>query len=182
MAELATMARPYARAAFEAALADGDDGLDRWSRMLALLAEAGGTPALAQELGSPALTNDGKASLLVELLGDEISDKGGNLVRLMASNKRLPLLGDLAAQFEELKDIHLRTLEVEVVSARKLTAKQLKTLRDKLAARFDKTIELSNRTDSTLLGGAVIRAGDMVIDGSIRGRLDRLADTLRARA
>ena len=181
MAELATMARPYARAAFEAAREDGDDGLDRWSGMLALLGGAVEAPELKRQLASPSLTAAGKAQLLIDLLGDDLSEKGRNLVHLLAENKRLELAADIAEQYEELKDEFLKTLEVEVVSAKRLTKKDLDTLREKLAARFDKQVELTSRVDKTLLGGALIRAGDTVIDGSIRGRLDRLEETLKAR-
>ena len=99
----------------------------------------------------------------------------------MAENKRLELAGEVSGQYEDLKDAFLRTLEVEVISAREISEADLTTLSEKLAARFDKQIALTSRIDPSLLGGAVIRAGDTVIDGSIRGRLDRLADTLRDR-
>ena len=181
MAELATMARPYARAAFEAARDDGDDGLDRWSRMLAVLAAAVAEDSVADAIISPARTAEGKAAMLIDLLGDELNEKGRNLVRLLAENKRLELAGEIAAQYEELKDEFLRTLEVEVVSAREISDADLAALSEKLAARFGTTIALTSRIDPSLLGGAVIRAGDTVIDGSIRGRLDRMADSLRAR-
>lgn len=181
MAEFATLARPYARAAFETARADGDGGLERFSSMLQWLAVATSTPELAAELASPSRTPEGRASLLVELAGDALTDKGRNLVRVLSENKRLELLGEIAAQFEAMKDEFERTLEVEVVSARALTDADLDSLKSRLAARFDRQIDLSSRVDATLLGGAVIRAGDTIIDGSIRGRLDKLAETLRAR-
>jgi F-type H+-transporting ATPase subunit delta len=181
MAELATMARPYARAAFEAARDDGDDGLDRWSRMLAVLAAAVAEESVADAIISPSRTAAGKAAMIVELLGDELNEKGRNLVRLLAENKRLELASELVEQYEELKDRFLRTLDVEVISAREISAEDLAALSAKLAARFDKEIALTSRIDPSLLGGAVIRAGDEVIDGSVRGRLDRMAETLRAR-
>jgi F-type H+-transporting ATPase subunit delta len=181
MAEIATLARPYARAAFEAARDAGDDGLARWSRMLALLGGAVDDEALAEELVAPTRTPESKASMLVDLLGDELDDGARNLVRVLASNKRLELLAEVSVQFEALKDVSERTLEVEVVSALELSDDDLAKLRDGLARRFDKQIELTSRIDAALLGGAVIRAGDTIIDGSIRGRLDRLAETLRAR-
>ncbi|MCH2099391.1 MAG: F0F1 ATP synthase subunit delta [Pseudomonadales bacterium] len=181
MAELATLARPYARAAFEAAREDGDDGLDRWSRLLALLGGAVADEAVADAIAAPGLTAQGKAQLIVDLIGEELGPKGTNLVRLMAENKRLELAGEVSGQYEDLKDAFLRTLEVEVISAREISEADLTTLSEKLAARFDKQIALTSRIDPSLLGGAVIRAGDTVIDGSIRGRLDRLADTLRDR-
>jgi F-type H+-transporting ATPase subunit delta len=179
MAEFATLARPYARAAFEAAREGGDDGLDRWSGMLAWLAAATETEALAQELASPARSPEGKAKLLTDVAGDALDDKGRKLVRVLAANGRLALLPEIAAQYEALKDEAQRTLEVEVVSARPLSEAELEQLRSGLARRFAKEIELESRVDGALLGGAVIHAGDTIIDGSIRGRLDRLADSLR---
>lgn len=178
-AEIATLARPYARGAFEAARAAGDDGPGQFSAMLAYLASAVATPVLAAELASPSRSPEGKAELLIGLAEDALSEQGRNLIRVMAANKRLALIGEVAAQFEDLKDAFERTLEVEVVSARELDDAELGQLRERLSARFDKRIELSSRVDATLLGGAVIRAGDTIIDGSIRGRLDKLAETLR---
>lgn len=179
MAEFATLARPYARAAFEAAREAGDDGLDRWSRMLAWLAAATETEALAQELSSPARSPEGKALLLTEVAGDALDDQGRKLVRVLAGNRRLALLPEIATQYEALKDEAQRTLEVEVVTARALSEAELEQLRAGLARRFAKEIALESRVDGGLLGGAVIHAGDTIIDGSIRGRLDRLADSLR---
>ena len=179
MAEIATLARPYARAAFESAREDGDDGLGRWSYMLGYLAVAVANPGLAAELASPSRSPEDKAGLLVELAGDALTDQGGNLIRVLAENKRLQLLGEIAEQFEALKDEFERRLEVEVVSARELTDADLQHLRDGLAKRFDKKIELSSRIDPDLLGGAVIQAGDTIIDGSVRGRLAKLAEGLR---
>ncbi|MEE4360942.1 MAG: F0F1 ATP synthase subunit delta [Pseudomonadales bacterium] len=180
MAEIATLARPYARAAFEAAREDGDDGLTRWSRMLALLRAVTGNDALARELEAPSRSVDARAQLLIDVLGDEISDKVRNLLRVLAANKRLELLGEIALQYEALKDAFERTLEVEVVTARPLSDDDAERLRSGLAKRFDKQVALSSRVDASLLGGAVIHAGDTVIDGSVRGRLQKLADTLRA--
>lgn len=177
--EIATLARPYARAAFDVARAQGDDGLEQFSAMLGWLAAAVATPALAAELASPSRSPEGKAELLISLAGDALSEQGRNLIHVMATNKRLEILDEVAGQFEQMKDAFERTLEVEVVSARALGDAELAQLRERLAARFDKRIELSSRVDDTLLGGAVIRAGDTIIDGSIRGRLDKLAETLR---
>lgn len=181
MAEFATLARPYARAAFEAARAAGDDGLERWSGMLALLGALVSDETVAAELSSPSRSPEAKAAMLVDLAGDALDDRGRNLVGVLAHNNRLEVLDQIAVQFEARKDEFERTLEVEVVSARELTDADLTKLREGLARRFDKQVDLTSRIDATLLGGAIIRAGDTVIDGSIRGRLDKLAETLRAR-
>lgn len=179
MAEFATLARPYARAAFETAREEGEDGLARWSGMLGFLAAAVATEELAQELAAPSRSPEGKAALVTEIAGDQLGEHGARLVRVLAENGRLPLLGAVAEEFEALKDQHERTLEVEVVSARQVGDSELEALRAGLARRFDKQVALTSRVDSTLIGGAVIKAGDTVIDGSIRGRLARLAHTLK---
>lgn len=179
MAELATLARPYARAAFDAAREDGDDGLARWSEMLAFLAGALGIGEVATKLAAPDRTDEGKAQMLIELCGEQINPRGGNFVHVLAANKRLALLPEIADQFEDLRAEHERTLEVEIVSARALSEADAAKLREKLAGRFQREIDLTNSVDASLLGGAIIRAGDTVIDGSIRGRLSKLADNLR---
>jgi F-type H+-transporting ATPase subunit delta len=177
MAEQATLARPYANAVFD--LARSGNALDRWSRALSLLAAAGDEPAIRRLIDAPDQSAEVKAAKLVDVLGDELDDQGRNLVRLLARNKRLDLLREIHEQFEARKAEAERVLDVEVVSAFDLTAEQSERLRDVLQRRFSKEINLSGRVDPDVLGGVVIRAGDTVIDGSIRGRLGKLAETLQ---
>lgn len=177
MAELATLARPYANAAFDIARADAE--LPQWSSMLALLANAVATPEVQQLLNSPSLEDDAKAQRLGELFRDELNDRARRFLKVLGDNKRLPLLAEIALQFEERRAQEEQTLDVEVVSAYPLTAEQVELLTTGLKRKFGRAIELSSRTDASLLGGAVIRAGDTVIDGSVVGRLNKLKETLQ---
>ncbi|MEM6708535.1 MAG: F0F1 ATP synthase subunit delta [Pseudomonadota bacterium] len=177
MAELATLARPYASAAFDIAKADGD--LARWSGMLALLGEAVADETIHQFLDAPTLPDSAKASRLADLFKDQLNDRARRFLGVLADNKRLPLLAEIAEQFEVLRAQEEQSLDVEVLSAFPLTAEQESTLAAALAKRFDKSIELNSRTDDSLLGGVIIRAGDTVIDNSISGRLNKLKETLQ---
>ncbi|MEQ8858262.1 MAG: F0F1 ATP synthase subunit delta [Pseudomonadales bacterium] len=177
MAELATLARPYANAVFD--LAKSDRALDAWSRMLALLAAASVEPRVRRLLDSPDLAAQAKAHRLAELCGDELNDKARNLVGLLARNKRLDIIDEIRGQFEERKAEAERVLEVEVVTAYELGDEQAETLRSALQRKFDREVNLTGRVDARVLGGAVIRAGDTVIDASLRGRLDKLAESLQ---
>lgn len=177
MAELATLARPYANAVFE--LAKTDNTLDAWSRMLSFLAAAAAEPKVRQLLDSPELADEVKARQLIDLCGDELNDRGRNLVHVLAGNKRLDALGAILEQFEIRKAEEERVLDVEVVTAYELSSEQSEKLRAALQRKFDREVNLTGRVDESVIGGAVIRAGDTVIDASLRGRLDKLAETLQ---
>jgi F-type H+-transporting ATPase subunit delta len=177
MAELATLARPYANAVFE--LAKGDRSLEQWSRMLAFLTAAVENPKVRRLVDSPELSTEVKARRVIDICGDELNDRARNLVTLLARNKRLEVLGELQAQFEERKAEEESVLEVEIVTAYELSQAQSDKLREALQRRFDKEVSISGRVDESVIGGAVIRAGDTVIDASLRGRLDKLAETLQ---
>lgn len=181
MAELATLARPYARAAFEAALDRGEDTLPKFSYELALLTGCVQEPALRPELLSPSRGAADKAGLIAKVFGDELSAQGRNFVALLAEQDRLGLLPEIQRQYEQQRAAFERILEVEVVTAHELPADAEAALAERLSRRFERKVEITQRLDSTLIGGAVIRAGDTVIDGSVRGRLVRLAETLGVR-
>lgn len=177
MAELATLARPYAHAIFD--IAKQDRLLDRWSRTLAFLAVVSADESVRSVLESPSATDEQKAHLLAQLCGDELGDKGRALISVLARNDRLAMFAEINAQFEALRAEEERILEVEVVAAYELSSDQRQQLLDALGRRFEREIQLSSRVDTSLLGGAIIRAGDTVIDGSVRGKLDKLSETLR---
>ncbi len=176
MAELATLARPYANAAFD--LAKADSALDAWSRMLALLGAAAQSDTVQQLLESPDLEDGAKATRLSELFREELNDRGKRFLQVLADNKRLPLLPEIAEQFEERRAEEEQVLDVEVVSAHPLTDAQSDKLKQALATKFGRTVVMSSRTDNSLIGGAIIRAGDTVIDGSLQGKLEKLKETL----
>lgn len=176
MAETATLARPYAQAAFR--LAKEARTLDRWSRALRLLAGAALHPRVQALLGDPEVTDAQKIERLATLGGEEIDSKARNFLHVLADNKRLALLPDISRQFETLRAEEEKTLDVEVISAYELSEAEQARITQSLKQRFGREVDLKTRIDRDLLGGALIRAGDTVIDGSVRGRLDKLSETL----
>jgi F-type H+-transporting ATPase subunit delta len=176
MAELATIARPYANAVFE--LAKRDAMLEQWSHMLAVLDATTQHEKVALMLDSPDLPGSAKAFRLAELCGEELDDRGKKFLQSLADHDRLGLLNEVREQFEELRAEEQKSLEVEVISAYPLSDAQGEALKQALNRKFDKEISIESRVDTSLIGGAVIRAGDLVIDGSIRGKLSKLAETL----
>lgn len=176
MAEPATLARPYAHAVF--GIAKELRRFDAWSRRLKMLAAAVREPRIRDMLQTPTLGSEEKAHKLAQLCQDDLDDHGRTFVRVLARNKRLQLLPEIAATFEALRAEQERILEVEVISAHSLTADEEQRLTQSLAARYDRRVELKARVDANLLGGAIIRAGDTVIDGSVRGKLQKLSEAL----
>ena len=177
MAELATLARPYAKAVFEVARNDGE--LERWSRMLALLAAALEHDRIRTLLGAPEVEDTVKAHKLAGLCAGELSDRGRRFLLVLAGYHRLALLPEIQEQFEALRAEEQATLDVQVTSAFDLSGDELDRLKSALARRFEREISISAEVDASLIGGAVIRAGDTVIDGSVRGRLNKLAETIQ---
>ncbi len=178
MAELATIARPYANASFD--LAKRENSLDQWSRMLETLDGVTQNPTVKVFLDSPDLPASAKAYRLAELCGDELDDRGKKFLQALADHDRLPLIVEIREQFEQLRAEEERSLDVEVVSAFALSEAQSQQLAQALNTKFAKDITIATRVDKGLIGGAIVRAGDVVIDGSIRGKLNKLAETLTA--
>lgn len=176
MAELATIARPYANAVFE--LAKRDANLDQWSSMLAVLDATTQHESVAMLLSSPDLASSAKALRVADICGDELDEQGNKFLQSLADHDRLSLLGEVRSQFEDLRAEELRSLDVEVISAFALTDAQGDALKQALNKKFEKEISIETSVDASLLGGAIIRAGDIVIDGSVRGKLNKLAETL----
>lgn len=178
MAENATIARPYANAVFE--LAKRENTLVSWSSMLAVLETTAAHDRVRVFLDSPDLPAVAKAFRLAELCGSELDDRGKKFLQALADHDRLPLIDEIRAQFELLRANEERSLEVEVISAFDMTDAQSAALKTALGRRFAKEISIESRVDTSLIGGAIIRAGDTVIDGSLRGKLGKLAETLSA--
>lgn len=176
MAEIATLARPYANAVF--ALAKSRDRLDKWSRMLGLLAAAAATDEVRALVGAATTSKPVKARMLIDVVGDELDDRGQRFVQVLADNGRLDLLIEVARQYEVRKADAERVLEVEIAAAVELTDEQKQGFAAALRERLNQAVEVTTAVDANLVGGAVIRAGDTVIDGSVRGRLTRLAGAL----
>lgn len=178
MAELSTLARPYAKAAFE--LANQNSQLAQWADTLGLLSGLSKQQNVGKLFNSPNETPEGKAQKLVDLCADDLSAQGKNFVHILAENRRLTLLPEINLQFQILKAEQEKSLAVDVVSAREMSAEQQASLTSALTERLQRTVTISVSIDPALLGGAVIRAGDTIIDGSVRGRLAKLAEAINS--
>ena len=171
-----TIARPYAEAVFQRAVET--DKLDLWSEMLGLLGAAVKDPALSGLITNPKLTIVQKTELMLEIGGGRLNDEGQNLVRLLAANGRLGIIADIAEAYEHRKADHQGTLDVHVVTAYALRPAQEKKLSEALKAKLGREIRITSEKDLALIGGLRLRAGDMVIDGSVSGQLSQLAHEL----
>ncbi len=176
MAELITLARPYAKAAFEYARAE--KALDTWSSSLAVVAGVVQQPEVLELLDSPTVTSEHKAATLFELCGDELDEKVKNFIAVVADNKRLALLAEVQKLFENFKAQQEKFSDITVTSAFALDNAVEKALSEKLSKVLESEVSLSTEIDKALIGGVVIRSGDTVIDGSVRGRLNKLAETI----
>lgn len=178
MADKTTIARPYAKAAFEEAKSSNQ--LGPWSETLRTASVVVQDPSVRKLLGNPAVSNDELVKLVTDIAGPQLNGSGRNFVQALADNRRLPYLPEISTLFDELKDEAEGVVDVTVTSAAPLDNSQRDTLAEALQRRLKRQIRLHCETDPTLLGGAVLRAGDLVIDGSVRSRLDRIAYELTA--
>ena len=170
-----TLARPYARAAFE--LAQEQRALDEWAGKLAFAAEVANDAQIAPLFGDPRIAPVQLASLFLPE-GEPADSPFARFIGTLAENHRLHALPEVVALFEQLKRETERVLKVHVRSAAPMDANEVARLREVLRRRFNRDIELEQTLDPSVLGGAVIDAGEMVIDGSVRGRLARLETAL----
>ena len=178
MAELTTLARPYAKAAFEFALSDSN--LESWSNMLKLLAAVSQSDSVQALMASPGHTVQQKAGIIIDICGDALSEKGKNFVDALASNKRLALLTEITESFEQLKANQEKMVDVEIVSAHELSEATYANLIQSLTSQLSRELNVISSVDRDLIGGVVIRAGDMIIDGSIKGRLAKLSESFNS--
>ena len=178
MAELTTIARPYAEAAFR--LAREGNALPVWSQMLRLLASVIADPKVAGALDNPRLTAGDKEALLLSLCGDRLDPQGKSFVRVLVEADRVGVVPQIAAQFESLKDDADGLARAQIDSAFPLSDGELAELRSALERHFGKKIETSVNVDPALIGGARITVGDTVVDGTIEAQLSAMATHLRA--
>jgi F-type H+-transporting ATPase subunit delta len=176
VAERATVARPYAKAAFDYARQAG--AFAEWSQSLGLCAEIVADPRVEALIKNPELTPARIADFVIDIGGAKLGPPMQNFVRILAANRRLLLLPEIAAHYETMRAQVENTVDVEVISAVKLDAAQTEKLIRALNTRLKRAVKMQNSVDPGLLGGAVIRAGDLVIDGSLKGRLERLRTDL----
>jgi len=176
MSSLTTMARPYAKAAFELAL--GDNKLAGWEDMLGAVTQVTADKAMIAWLKSPHATASKAVDIIIEALGGEVDARFQAYLGVLADNDRLLLCGEITRLYRKLRQQAEKRLEVRVVSAIPLQDSQSERMQKALAKRLDCEITLDNDVDPGVLGGAIIYAGDQVIDGSILGRLKRLEVSL----
>ena len=177
MSELTNVARPYAKAAFDYAVEQ--NALAAWADMLFFAAEVVKNPVVTERLESNAAA-ESQAEFIIQICGEQLNGAGQNLIKVMAENKRLSALPAVFEAYLVLKAEHEKEATVDVVSATALSADQQDKLIAALSQRLARKVKLNCSVDPTIVGGMLIKAGDMVIDGSVRGKLDRLATALQS--
>jgi F-type H+-transporting ATPase subunit delta len=174
--DITTIARPYAEAAFARARETGQ--VDAWSGALNLLGTLASDPAMAAQIANPEIPRYLPRDMLLDLGGDALPSEARNLVKILAENKRLSILPEIARVFEELETQHKGVRQVFIRTAFDLDAQQRQILANALKAKLKADVEITLELDSSLIGGVEIRSEDLVIDGSVRGKLQRLASEL----
>ncbi len=177
MSELTTVARPYAKAAFDFAVEAG--AVDTWQEMLVFAAEVSQNETIVNYLSGGASVEQA-TDLFLKVCDEQLDSKGQNLIKVMAENHRLLVLPQVLDQFSELKAEYEKEIAVDVTSAVKLKAAQTKVISAALEKRLARKVKLNCVVDANVVSGLLIKAGDMVIDGSIRGKLDRLATSMQS--
>jgi len=175
--DITTVARPYAEAAFARAQESGQ--VDTWGEALTTLSAIAADPGMAEQIGNPNLPRERLRDAILEIAGDGVPSEVGNLVSLLAANKKLSTLPEIARLFETLRIRHQGVRRVRISSAFALGEEARKDLAVALEKRLGAEVEMTVETDSSLIGGVQIRAGDLVIDGSVRGKLHKLATELQ---
>ena len=178
MAEITTLARPYAVAVYR--LAKQHKSQDQWSGMLQLLAGAASNEQMSRAIADPKLTAAQVEDIFSRVCGDKLDAAGNNLVKLLVENDKLSLLPVIAEMYEALKAEDGGVEQATIISAAKLDKKQIDALLTPLASRFKKKIEPQFAVDPELIGGVKIIVGDAVIDASVRAQLQDLAYTLKS--
>jgi F-type H+-transporting ATPase subunit delta len=176
MAEYATLARPYAEAVFE--LAKETNSFDTLSADLNYLTQLVEDATMAAIIANPKITKVVLKQVVLDICDGQISDMGKNLTQLLVDNRRLTVVSQIAVQYEELKAQHQGYIKVELVSAYEVTPEQKADLAVTLQRRLGKSIDVNVSLDTSLLGGWLVRAGDQVIDMSLKGRIKQLANEL----
>jgi F-type H+-transporting ATPase subunit delta len=176
MAELTTLARPYAKAAFE--YAQEHNSLDSWSSTLNFLAQVVDNATVQQMIGSPSTSDEQMLAMFQAVAGDQLNEHTTNFLRLLSENDRVGLLPDISALFEMMKADAEGTVDVNVTSVEPVSDEYRQRLGEVLRKRLGREVRLNFSIDKTLIGGALIRAGDLVIDGTVRARLNQLTGAL----
>ena len=176
MADNASIARPYAKAVFDLATETGNQ--DDWSNALESLTVIAQDPDFGKAINSPQVKPAQLEEVVLGLLGKKLPEGGDNFIKLLAQNSRLEALPDVQQQYAVLLAESRKSIEAEVMTARPLSAEQKSNLTEALQTRLGVTVSIVETVDESLVGGAIVKAGDLVIDGSAKGRVEKLAIAL----
>jgi len=176
MSDLTTAARPYARAVFETAEKAGS--LTAWSESLGFMGAVASNEEVKALLANPKMAKQAGADAFLKLCDDKLDKQAQNLVRMLAENDRLSLLPEMSVIYETLKDEAEGSVEALVTAAKKLTKAEEDAISKALKKRLGRDVKLKVSVDKALLGGAIIKAGDLVIDGSLQGRLGKMTSVM----
>ncbi len=177
MSELTTIARPYAKAAFDFAVEA--NAIESWLTQLSFAAQVSQDETIKAYLSGGASVEQA-TTLFLNVCGEQVDSKGQNFLKVLAESHRLLVLPQVLTQFSALKAEYEKTVHVDVTSAVEVTAEQETKISAALEKRLACKVKLNCKVDATIVSGLIIQAGDMVIDGSIQGKLNRLAKTLQS--
>ena len=176
MADNASTARPYAKALFE--LAQESNSFDAWTGTMAKISAISNDETFANLVSDPRVERSQIAELLIELSQDGLPDGGANFINLLVQNDRLEAVADIEQQYSELVAKAQASVNAQVISAMALSDAQKASLESALEQRLGLKVSLQESVDPTLVGGAIVKAGDLVIDGSAKGRIEKLTSAL----
>jgi len=176
MSELPTLARPYAEAVFKTAL-EGKSASD-WSEMLTFLSAVMQDKEMVAIVANPKVSQEQLTTLILDICQDQLKEQGVNLVKLLVQNDRLILAPQISELFEAYKAEHEGYVDVEIASAFALTKEEQKKFASTLKKQLGKDVQITTSIDKSLIGGYIAKAGDKVIDGSVKGQLQQLAKKL----
>lgn len=176
MAENLTVARPYAQAVFDIAVEDKT--LDKWQQMLYALSLSCQDKSLLTAI-KDAPNAESAGNILISLLQDLIDDKCKNLIRVIGENQRFLVIPEIYEEFLKLRKEHDKILTVQFISAHPYDKSEIRLLKDKLASKYGCTIDFHESIDEKLIGGAILKIGDKVIDASVKTGIQNLSSTLR---
>jgi F-type H+-transporting ATPase subunit delta len=176
MSEQISLARPYAKAIFEIARDSGDYSL--WSDQLEFLATVAADPAMKEIIQNPEITEQRLTDLILDVGKDQFNEHTQNLVKLLVHNDRLAAAEDINQQFLVLRDEAEQVIEAQLITASEVDDAQKQSIETALSGRLGKKIKLETSVDESLIGGAVVRAGDWVVDGSVKAQLQDLVGAI----
>jgi F-type H+-transporting ATPase subunit delta len=177
MAEISTIARPYAEAVFR--LAQGEGDFKGWSGQLKVASQVVADMNMRAFIADPNVPADQVSDLIVSILGDSLGKRGINFIKVLAANDRLMLLPEIEIQYEALKADAEGVIEAHITSAQQLSDEQVGGLIGALKSKYGRDVQVAVSVDASLIGGVVVAIGDRVIDGSVRGRLEKMAFSLK---